>query len=213
MACLEQAGLVNLSDPESSVLLSWIRRADDANANVRQKLVDEEHDGFLEWIRHEAECRSCASTACPDAPRPNCDVTFGEGGAAGAETSYTASGDPGDCGRETLEKLFRGTIYANRGRCYPCHFDELEDAAPLAPKFFMERGGCEVGALATETNIIARKLIDVEYPEASLFLLKPLAEVDGGIAHGGHDKFTSEGDAGYDAFLYWVRRYAACEAR
>jgi hypothetical protein len=212
MACLEQAGLVNLDDPKSSVLLSWIRRADDANANVSQKLVDEEHDGFLEWIEHEAECQSCEGTPCPDAPRATCTSGGGEGGAHGQGQSLGPTDDPGDCERETLEELFRGTIYENRGRCYPCHFQELDTADPAAPRFFTEVGGCEIASLATQNNVLSRRLIDIEYPDASLLLMKPLAEVDGGLPHGGGDKFTLVGDAGYSAFRYWIRRYAECES-
>jgi hypothetical protein len=45
-----------------------------------------------------------------------------------------------------------------------------------------------------------------------LILQKPLAEFQGGLEHGGHDKFVSGGsDSAYNAFLYFVTRYAACE--
>jgi hypothetical protein len=214
MACLEQAGLVNLDSPESSVLLGWIRRADAATPAVSQALVDEEHDGFLEWIRHEAECRSCSNTECPDPAPAQCAVDWGEGGATGKDTpeivSWDEMSDPGGCEQATIDALFRGTIYQHRDRCAPCHFVDDEGATASAPRFFSEKGGCQVGSLASETNILSRQLVDVEYSDASLLLLKPLAESDGGLPHGGDDKFTLEGDSGYFAFRYWVRRYAEC---
>lgn len=211
MACLVQAGLVNLELPEASVLLSWIRRADNASDAVSERLVAEEHNGFLEWIEHEAECRACADVSCPDAPLEGCDIRGGEGGAGADGGSFDESDDPGDCDPGTLDKLFRGTIYADRARCYPCHFEEILSADPSAPRFFSQTGGCQVGSLASQNNILARRLVDIEYPDASLLLLKPLAEEQGGIPHGGHDKFTLEGDSGYLAFRYWLRRYARCE--
>jgi hypothetical protein len=51
----------------------------------------------------------------------------------------------------------------------------------------------------------------VQSPSKSLLLQKPLAEFQGGVPHGGHDKFVLEGDGGYRAFLYFVERYASCK--
>jgi hypothetical protein len=217
MACLKEAGLVNLSDPESSVLLSWIRRAEGATVAVSQDLVDEEHAGFLEWIRHEAECESCSGDVCPQAPTASCGSPLvGHGGQPGAEEappipSWSETTDPGGCDPATLDALFRGTIYDNRGRCYPCHFVEEPEAARNAPRFFTEVGGCQVGSLASQLNILSGGWVDFDQPEASLLLLKPLAEADGGLPHGGDDKFTLEGDSGFSAFQHWILRYSACE--
>jgi hypothetical protein len=214
MACLEQAGLVNLESPESSVLLSWIRRADSATAAVSEKLVAEEHDGFLEWIRHEAQCQECADVECSDPQLARCEIDWGAGGAPGDALpevpSWDELNDPGGCDLGTLDALFRGTIYQNRGRCSPCHFADNDEATDAAPRFFSERGGCQVASLASENNILSRQLIDIDYPDSSLLLLKPLALADGGLPHGGDDKFTLDGDAGYVAFRHWVRRYAEC---
>lgn len=67
-----------------------------------------------------------------------------------------------------------------------------------------------VSSLATLRTIEESGYIDTDDPESSLLLLKPLAEFQGGLKHGGHDKFVKNGDAGYDAFLYFLERYGAC---
>jgi hypothetical protein len=126
--------------------------------------------------------------------------------------SYSQNTDPGDCDRTTIERLFRGTAYAERGRCSPCHYREETKAAPDAPRWLTRTGDCQIAALATLRNIEGSGYIDVDEPEQSLILQKPLAEFQGGLEHGGHDKFVSGGsDSAYNAFLYFVTRYAACE--
>jgi hypothetical protein len=63
----------------------------------------------------------------------------------------------------------------------------------------------------TYWNVLDRGYVDVEEPEESLLLLKPLAEELGGVEHGGHDKFYSvTRDQGYLNFRYFVDRYAGC---
>jgi hypothetical protein len=203
MACLKDRGLVNLERPESSVLLSWIERAEPESELITEKVISEERAGFLEWIEHEAACGACAATVCPEASAPRCDEVD-------TVTSFTAASDPGDCGRETLEKLFRGTIYPTHLRCSPCHLEGTagnEDA----PRWATEIGSCEVAALATQQNVIDMGLVDVEAPEESWLLLKPLGEHGGGLPHGGASKFV-KGDADYQAYLYWLSRYGACRA-
>ena len=58
--------------------------------------------------------------------------------------------------------------------------------------------------------LIDAGLVDVKDPLSSLLLLKPLAEGGGGVPHGGHEKFTPGGDPGYENFVSWLKRYAAC---
>ncbi len=202
MACLQAQGLVNLKSPESSVLLSWIERAEPDSELVTQQLIDEERQGFLEWIEHEAACGACADVACPDRDTPRCDAD------ATLPSPFVPENDPGNCERETLERLFRGTVYEWRGRCYPCHFQEQEGNR-LAPRWATELGTCEVAALFTQQTIVDSGYIDVDDPEQSLLLLKPLAVDEGGAGHGGNDKFTTH-DQAYTAFLYWATRYAEC---
>lgn len=204
MACLRAQGLVDLSSPESSVLLAWIERAKPDSKAITQKTIDEERAGFLEWIEHEAACGACEKVECPDRDLPTCAATDD------LSRAYDEETDPGDCEQDTLDRLFRGTVYEWRGRCYPCHFQEEKDVAPKAPRWATQLGTCETASLFTQRHIVDAGYIDEDEPTQSLFLLKPLAESDGGVPHGGHDKFVLDGDPGYDAFAHWVTRYAAC---
>lgn len=203
MACLQDLGLVDLEHPERSVLLQWIERAQPESELITERVIDEEYAAFESWIEHEAECRACANTECTVSVAVECE--------AGADLSspFDHTSDPLDCGRDTMERLFRGTIYEYRSRCTPCHFQEETTTVP-APKWLSRTGDCRVASLATFGNVVAEGYIDIENPSQSPLLLKPLAEFQGGVLHGGHDKFVKS-DVAYEAFLYFVERYAACE--
>ncbi len=125
--------------------------------------------------------------------------------------AYDLTTDPGDCSDETLERMFRGTVFTWRGRCAPCHIDGAESSAG-APRFFFEQGDCGVASLASLTRIVSSGLIDVADPLQSLLLLKPLAEADGGLPHGGDDKIEADNDPAYEDFVHFLNRYGACKA-
>lgn len=207
MACLGELGLVDLDAPEASKILGWIDRAKPLSPLIDEAVVQAEHDGVLEWLRHNAECGlyECAGVVCSARERdPFCDV---------APEPFVAgvSLDTGGCDDLALERLFRDTVYESRGRCFPCHFARESAAAPEALHFIEQEGTCDASSLATLRNIIDAGLVDVEQPEQSLLLLKPLAEGGGGVPHGGHEKFSPGNDPGYDNFVYWLKRYAACQ--
>ena len=206
MACLKNAGLVDLEQPHRSVLLSWIGRVEPESELIGDQVISEERAAFLQWFRHEASCGACSDVECPDTQLSRCDSLKDD------ENRFGAENDPGDCGQETLERLFRGTIYLNRGRCTPCHFESSKTAAADAPRFIADTGTCQVASLATMIRITDSGYINFEEPKSSLLLTKPLAETRGGVEHGGHDKFSGPSDQGYIAFLYFLERYASCEA-
>ena len=79
-----------------------------------------------------------------------------------------------------------------------------------APRFFATAGTCDAASLATRRNVHAAGYLDVEAPEESLLLLKPLSESAGGTEHGGHAKFATTQDATYAAFLTYVERVGSC---
>ena len=58
-------------------------------------------------------------------------------------------------------------------------------------------------------NIIQAGYLDLEDPSQSLFLLKPLSEIDGGLEHGGGAKMGVV-ESGYEELLNWIERYAEC---
>lgn len=207
MACLIELELVDLDEPQASTVLGWIGRAAPTSPLITAEVIQAEHAGFLEWIEHSAECFSdeCAGVTCQVArSAPRCNNTI-------EPTEFMAAKlDRGGCSDLELERLFLASVYASRGRCFPCHFSEQERAAPNAPRFIEQLGTCEHASLVTMRNVINSGLIDRESPAKSLLLLKPLAEEAGGVAHGGHDKFSSEMDPAYRNFRYWIERYAEC---
>jgi len=205
MACLVADRLVDLSHPERSTILEWIRRADSQSELITEEVIELEYQSFLEWIELEARCRSCAGTPCGRRENPTyCQPV--DTPKAATDTSSLA----GDCSDKALEQLFLETVYASRGRCYPCHFTTNSSIAD-APKWIEQEGSCEAASLMTMRNVIQAGYVDLEEPARSLLLIKPLAERDGGVPHGGHDKFRIEGDPSYENFLAWVTEYAACE--
>jgi hypothetical protein len=66
---------------------------------------------------------------------------------------------------------------------------------------------------ADDAHVVEAGLVNVEQPEQNLLLLEPLAEGGAGVPHGGHEKFSPGSDPGYDNFVYWLKRYAACQGR
>ncbi|MDC0718372.1 hypothetical protein [Nannocystis bainbridge] len=198
MACLDDRGLVDLTDPQASLVLQWISRADPASPLIDQSVIDEEYAAFLAWIEATAECGLCWSGDSP----------CGEPSGAKCEEDEAASAwvDPGDCSPLTRESMFRHKVYAWRDRCFPCHFDSHDFEAPK----WIATGSCELGSLMTMRNVLERGLVDFAAPDQSLLLLKPLAESEGGVMHGGHTKFADKSDEAYVDFLAWISREVAC---
>jgi hypothetical protein len=206
MACLARQGLVDLDDPNDSVVLDWIARADPDSELVTPEVIQAEYDGFRAWIGLHADCRDL----CPEFDDP-CEES--EAGSKcpvpGASTEQRPVDDPNDCRSTTLELLFREKVYGWRGRCYACHFENWEGPPAEAPRWIAV-GECDDGSLRTLHNVEAAGWMDLDEPSQSLLLLKPLAESAGGVWHGGHDKFADTMDPAYLDFLYFIERYAEC---
>lgn len=198
MACLVDRGLVSLADPESSLVLQWIARADPSSPLIDQGVIDEEYAAFRDWIEATAACGLCytGDAPCGAAGEVVCD----------SDPDPAAYDDPGDCAPLTRETLFRHKVYAWRDRCYPCHFDNKDIEAPK----WLATGPCELASLETIRNVLDGGLVDLTDPAASLLLLKPLAESAGGVMHGGDEKFHGPSDPAYIDFLAWIEREAAC---
>lgn len=207
MACMVEKGVVDLDDPQRSLILQWILRADPSSPLVTEQMIQEEHDGMLEWIQHVAACGSevCEPIDDPCGAPPSwedCPLPPPEG-----PPPFV---DPGDCSDRTIEAVFAGKVYPWRGRCYPCHFDDY-DGDVEAPRW-IHVGPCEEGSVVTMHNVLERGLADLDDPAQSLLLLKPLAVASGGVPHGGHDKIADTNDETYRDFLYWLSRLAQCRA-
>jgi hypothetical protein len=210
MACMVDEGIVDLDDPEDSVVLGWILRGTPDSALITEEVIQQEHDGMLEWISHHA---SCNGAVCEDYDDPcghgphagECDVP-----SSAHDLPPRDFDDPGDCSDKTLELAFDTLVYSWRGRCNPCHYDTfVGDEDDDGPRW-IAIGDCNEASLRTMRTVVRDGYIDTENPSQSLLLLKPLAASAGGVEHGGSDKFYDTNDAAYRDFLRWIERWAAC---
>lgn len=210
MACMVDQGLVSLDNPEGSLVLSWIARAKPESDGITSSVIDEEYQGFLEWIEHSA---TCGERACPTFEDP-CGLAEGEEapepcGLVDIDDDWAPFDDPGGCSDLVLEAMFANDVYAFRGRCHPCHWSTFADSIEEAPKW-LQIGACDVASLETLRQIEKRGYLDVDDPMNSLLLLKPLVEELGGVEHGGGPKFHDATEAGVVALKHFLERYAAC---
>lgn len=210
MACMVESKIVDLDSPEDSVVLTWILRAQPDSSLITDDVIKAEHDAVLEWIRYHATCNpsECADIEDPCGKGPTAGTC--ETPPSGHDDPPKSFDDPGDCSDLTLEKGFSALVYSWRGRCYPCHYDSKPGEPKDAPRYIVD-GACDIGSLETMHNVIDLGLVDVDDPEQSLLLLKPLAESLGGVEHGGGDKFDAIDDGAYKDFKRWIDRYVACQ--
>lgn len=209
LACMQELDLVNLASPDESLVLDWISRASPTSPLITDAVIDEEYQGMRDWIDYYSGCglTECAGVTCGDAEREVfCEIQNEPLSERGRLS------DVGGCTEVALEGLFRDAVYASRRRCYPCHSDDNSRNYPLAGHWLIEKETCELSSLQTMRNIVARDLVNVESPDQSLLLLKPLEEEEGGTEHGGLNKFH-EGDPNYEDMLYWLTRYGECNAQ
>jgi hypothetical protein len=109
--------------------------------------------------------------------------------------------------KDRLLESFESNIWSMRFRCMNCH----TEGSPQNDKLVKENGERVAwfkkgGPGATMEYLLASKLIDLDKPEKSLLLTKPLNEVK----HGGGIKFVV-GDQGYKAFRAWIEDVVAIE--
>jgi hypothetical protein len=199
-------GLVDLDSPEQSVVLEWIERADPESDLITEDVIRAEYEAFFAWIDHAASCGACSNVECGARDETGvCDLEVEP------SSAFVADRDPGDCSDKTMEQLFLETVYVSRGRCYPCHFQSAANRPEGAYPWIVETDNCEASSLSTLRIVLARGYIDANEWQQSTLLTKPLSESDGGVEHGGHDKFTVTGeDPAYDNYRYFLGRYSAC---
>jgi hypothetical protein len=208
MACMQQSGIVDLETPENSLILQWIGRAAPESNLITEQVIAEEREGMLEWIRESSACGPCWDGAVDPCtgkvPSPeDCGVSEDDPQSYGFE-------DPGDCSDRTLEALFLNSFFPHRMRCFPCHFDgQVNDPEFPAPKW-IGVGDCAVASLTTFRRVTERGYIDVNAPEQSLWLLKPLDPALGGVEHGGGPKIHAKDEPTYVEMLRFATRWANC---
>ena len=205
MACLVEDGLADLNAPAESKILGWISRAEPDSALITEQVIEAERSGFLQWIEASASCPSaCRDVTCSAKPASSQCAVVPEPEELGSEAGE-------DCSDLALEAAFQNDVYAWRGRCYPCHFDnELKENLD-APRFIKTGGNCATAALETLRALAASGYIDFDKPDRSLLLLKPLNVQVNGLPHGGGQKFNDKKDAAYISFSRFLERYTDCQ--
>ena len=205
-ACLIEQGLVDVQNPDASLVLGWILRAQPDSDLITDEVISEEYEGFRSFVHKIATCSgaACAGVHCPN---------MGDVEACGVDP------DPGEptlipedtpCDSVTMENTFRNKVYVWRDRCYPCHFTSEPQADLEAPRWIDVRGNCETGSITTLHNLEQGGYMNLDDPAQSLLVLKPLPRDLGGVKHGGDAKFSGFDDFTYRSFLSFIEYYAAC---
>lgn len=187
-AALREQGMLDVERPEDSRILKFIRMSRPQTPLVTQQVRDLEYTAFSDWIiaavkdpnMAKAKVAKSASPAGPTVPN--------------AVIRHTRL--------DSVVASFERNVWSQEGRCMNCH--RPDNAANI--KKYGERVSWFVPGdpEATMGRLIAQGDVDVEKPEESLLLLKPLNKV----AHGGGVKMLY-GDAGYKMLRAWLVDYAA----
>jgi hypothetical protein len=190
---LRDQGLIDLDKPEDSKILKLINRgANDPKAAglISAKKQKAEYEAFAAWIK------ACAADpALKNAPKPD------KAPALATKPVEVVRHARKDQMLESFEK----NVWSLRFRCMNCH----TEGTPQNDKLVRENGDRVAwfkkgGPEATMDYLLASKLIDLDKPEKSLLLTKPLGEVK----HGGGIKIVV-GDQGYKQIRAWVEDVAA----
>lgn len=190
---LRDQGLIDLDRPEKSRILALIDmggKDQSGAALIQQKARTAEYEAFADWIRRSvADARMLAL--------PKLDPSEDAKPKRPAEVVRHDRTD-------RLLTSFENTVWAMRFRCMGCHTEGTPQNKKNVAEFG-ERVAWMKAAGPEETLAYLRqsKLIDVDRPERSLLLRKPLNEVK----HGGGQKFQP-GDQGYKAFRAFLDDYA-----
>ena len=189
---MRDQGLVDMKEPEKSRILKFISMKDpNSKPNILMtKTRDEELKAFSEWIK--ACCKDEALIKMPK-------LTQEELGGPEKPVEIVRHAR-----KDRLLESFEQNIWAMRFRCMNCHTAGHPDSVKLQKEhgdrvtWFKKTPAETMDYILTKT-----KLIDLDNPEKSLLLLKPLNEVK----HGGGKKFII-GDLGYQSFRNWIEDYA-----
>jgi hypothetical protein len=193
---LREQGLIDLDKPESSKILALINRgANDPKAAglISAKRQKAEYEAFAAWIK------ACAADpAFKDAPKPEKAPAL-----ATKQLEVVRHAR-----KDRILGSFESNIWSLRFRCMNCHTEGNPQSDKLVKEHgervaWFKKGGPE----ATLEYLLASKLIDLDKPEKSLLLTKPLNEVK----HGGGIKIVV-GDQGYRAIRAFVEDVAAMKA-
>jgi hypothetical protein len=186
-AALRSAGLINVERPAESKLLAFIGRKPEKENPLLAKVREEEYAAFRAWIEaavaDPAFLKTNASTKPVGPPLPVEVVRHGR--------------------RDRVLESFVENVWVDVERCVNCHSPDrnAQQVKKHGEQVSWISPNDPAGTLAT---IIEHELIDVNEPEKSLILLKPLAIVE----HGGHKKFPV-GSRADQMFRRFLTDYAA----
>ncbi len=188
-AALRDGGMIDLKQPAESHLLKLIQMSRPKTTLVTQNARTAEYETFRDWIASAASDPKLA--ALPKAARPAGPLV------PNAVVRHSRI--------DNVLASFERNVWSQQGRCMGCHTPGTPENNEHVKKYgervkWFVSGSSE----ATMQRLIAQNLINVEKPEESLLLLKPLNKVQ----HGGGVKFVY-GDAGYKQFRAWIEDYAA----
>ncbi len=124
--------------------------------------------------------------------------------------------DPFDFYRQSVEPLFlspRGYPGATDGNaaCVMCHVWQTSVRFSLEEPTETAGGGAWTEEQSRRNYEVVTQLVNASDPESSRFLLKPLAQVAGGLPHTGGNHWGSMQDPEYQVVLEWIRTLPAAE--
>ena len=189
---LRDQGLIDLDNPADSKILRLIAMGGGTNqgaALISAKVRDAEYTAFADWIKASArdpKLRSATKLAAVEVAKPSRPV----------EVIRHARTD-------RLLASFEEHIWSQRFRCSGCHSPKGSENAKLVEKHGEQVSWMKDTADATMRYLLGSENINVNKPERSRLLLKPLNE----IKHGGGQKMLP-GDMTYKAFRAWLDDYA-----
>lgn len=187
-ASLRDRGMIDLEKPEASHILHLIQMSTPKTGLVNQKARDAEYNAFRDWI-----------VAAAKDPKLRTAPSLPEGKRAGPSVPDAVIRH---ARLDSVVASFERNVWSQEGRCMGCHRPDNQENV----KKYGERVKWFVpdSAEATMRRLIDQGDINVDKPEESLLLLKPMNKV----AHGGGVKMLY-GDAGYKMFRAWIEDYAA----
>lgn len=190
-AALRDRGMLDVRHPEESRILKFIRMSRPKTPLVTRKVREAEYTAFHDWIVAAAgNPRLANAPALPAAQRVGPTVPA-------AVIRHTRL--------DAVVASFERNIWSQQGRCMNCHQAGTPDNDAKVKQFGPRVAWFKPDSPEdTMRTLIAQGDVDVDHPDRSLLLLKPL----GRVPHGGGAKMLY-GDAGYKLFRAWVEDYAA----
>ena len=207
MACMVDKGMVDFKAPAKSSVMKWIDMAKPQSGLITLAVQQKEHDAFLQWITWSSQCQEavCGKIADP------C-------GAGSATVPVTDTAMLGKCDEKTIGSSFTVLVYKWRDRCSHCHAPYGKDFVKNKAPAWLHSDKTDAGSIYTMYNVLGlpglpgKPSINVNAPDQSVFLLKPLSPDAGGLGniHAGGVKFADKNDPAYIDFLKWIQQFAAC---